>query len=154
MQWNILIMAEHFGEWEAIVSMLVFFIFLQGFKGEPGEDGVMVSIIQKHLCVCPPHLPLHSTLQLSAEVGLCHCLWRTKNPSWNYRCPKMDVCPGLPVPRGEKRVGFVSPWLFWRDVVLLYPDSCPSEATWHCNSKLLRFKLGKKVLIILKIHEP
>lgn len=66
----------------------------------------------------------------------------------------MDVCPGLPVPWGEKRPVFVSPWLFWRDVVLLYPDFCPSEATWHCNSSLLWSVLDKKVLIIHKIHEP
>lgn len=48
--------------------MLVFLFFLQGFKGEPGEDGVMVSIAQKHLCVCPSP-SLYITLHLTAARG-------------------------------------------------------------------------------------
>lgn len=55
------------------------FIFLQGFKGEPGEDGVMVSIAQKHLCVCPSS-PLYITLLLTAARRFVLLLVEDKKP--------------------------------------------------------------------------
>lgn len=57
------------------------------------------------------------------------------------------LCPG------QKRDQSLSPWLLWRDVLLLYPHCCPSEASWHCNSNSLRSRLDKMVLIIHKIHQ-
>lgn len=149
----LLIIAEHFGEWEVIVSMMVFLFFCRVSKASQ-ERMESWSVLPRSISVCAPHPHCTSPFISLQQGGLCCCLWRTKNPSWNYSCPKMDVCPGLPVPWGEKRPLFVSPGLFWRDVVLLYPDSCPSEATWHCDSKLLRFTLNKKVFIIHKIREP
>lgn len=81
------------------------FLFLQGFKGEPGEDGLVVSIAQKHPCVRASRFTSpFSSLQ---QVVLCRCLRRPKNPTGNYRCPKMGVCPGVPVPWGEERPDFV-----------------------------------------------
>lgn len=53
---NSLITAEHSGERGAIVSVLAS-LFLQGFKGEPGEDGLVVSIAGERSCVRAPRPP-------------------------------------------------------------------------------------------------
>ena len=85
------------------------FLFLQGFKGEPGEDGLVVSIAQKHPRVRAPRPPFTSH-HPSARCSTWFCVVAyggQKNPMGNYRCPKMDVCPGVPVPWGEKRPVFV-----------------------------------------------
>lgn len=55
--------------------------------------------------------------------------------------------------RGEKRDQSLSPWLIWRDVLLLYPHFSPSAAPWHCDSTSLQSKLDKDVPIIHKIHK-
>jgi len=52
------------------------FLFSQGFKGEPGEDGLVVSIAQQRPCARPPRFRSpFSTLQ---QRVLCQRLW--ENP--------------------------------------------------------------------------
>lgn len=132
---------------------VVLFIFCRVSKASQ-ERMESWSVLLRSSCVCTPHPHCTSPFSSLLQVGLCRCLWRPKNPTRNNRCLKMNVCQGLPMSWGENRPVFVSPCLFWRDVVLLYSDFCPSEATWRCNSNLLRSTLHKKMHIIHKMHEP
>lgn len=57
-------------------SFNVGLVFFQGFKGEPGEDGVMVSIAQKHLCV--PLTPTKHHPSAHAASGFVSLLMEDK----------------------------------------------------------------------------
>lgn len=71
---NVPIIAERFGERGIIVSMLAF-LSPQGFKGEPGEDGLMVSIAQQRPCVHgPPPSPPITLRRSSARCSKWFCV--------------------------------------------------------------------------------